>query len=219
MAETVTFKGIRYRRYPESGNWSERAYFVPGIADRTKHRLGRLHEEIWKEHNGPIPPGSHIHHEDHDPLNNDPGNLVCLDGDEHKRYHAALADHATPRQLAHLERVRPLTVAWHRSDEGREWHRQHAVEVAAQRQLATFNCKQCAKPYETVNRGDGTRFCSNRCKSAWRRAAGLDDEQRNCAYCGCQYTTNRYEKGTHCSRSCAAKNWRSRKAAGLRSDS
>lgn len=219
-AETIVYKGIRYRRYPDAGTWTERSYYVPGIADRQKPGLGRLHEEVWKDTHGPIPPGCHVHHEDHNPLNNDPGNLVCLDGAEHKRYHASMANYTTREWLAHLERIRPLTVAWHRSAKGREWHRQHALTVMAAREPGAAICQQCGNGYETTARGTWFKFCSNRCRSAWRRGTGVDDEQRSCARCAAIFYVNRYAKTRYCGKPCAAAaRWEHRKAAGLRSDS
>ncbi|MGH3203874.1 MAG: HNH endonuclease signature motif containing protein [Streptosporangiaceae bacterium] len=203
-AEVVSYKGIKYRRYPDSGKWAERSYYIPGIGDRQKYGLGRLHEEIWKDANGPIPEGCHIHHKDENPLNNDPANLVCLTDAEHREYHAEgwSEQGRTPGHLAHLEAIRPLTVAWHRSKEGRAWHRKHGAEAMAARELVTFACEQCGKSYETLNRGDGTRFCSNACKSAWRRAAGLDDIERTCHQCGNTFRASKYSKTAHCGRSC-----------------
>jgi hypothetical protein len=205
--EAIRYKGILYRRYPDSDKWAERVYYVPGIGDRQKRGLGRLHEEIWKDTNGPIPEGCHIHHEDHDPLNNDPSNLVCLTGEEHRAHHGPeWAERSrSPEALAHLGAVRHLTVAWHRSEEGREWHREHGRLAMAARETESFDCQQCGKSYETINRGDGTRFCSNACKSAWRRAAGLDDVDRTCHLCGAAFRTNKYSGTWHCGRSCAAR--------------
>jgi hypothetical protein len=105
--EVITYKGIRFRRYPDAANWPERSYYTPGIADRQKGAK-RLHEEIWMDANGPIPEGAHIHHADHDPLNNDPGNLLCLTEEEHAEEHreSGRERSRTPEALAHLCCVR-----------------------------------------------------------------------------------------------------------------
>ncbi len=42
---------------------------------------------VWEEHNGPIPRGKIIHHQDRDPLNDDIGNLRCLTKKEHAQEH------------------------------------------------------------------------------------------------------------------------------------
>ena len=76
-SERVVFQGITYYRYPDSDRPSHRAYF---------QRPGKtLHRAIWEHHNGPVPPGHEIHHKDHDTLNNDPRNLVCVEVSAHRR--------------------------------------------------------------------------------------------------------------------------------------
>src|SRR5690349_8269732 len=119
--ERVTFNGIEFRRYPNAKSWADRAYFVPGIHHR-QHGVGRLHEEIWKAINGPIPEGYEIHHGDGNHLNNDPSNLVCLTDEEHREWHRQHPAPLTEARLAHLARIRPNAAEWHRSDEGRAWH-------------------------------------------------------------------------------------------------
>lgn len=206
MAETVVFRGERYRRYPEADSRADRVYF------RASDGKGYLHRAIYEHHNGPIPEGWHVHHRDGDPLNNDPSNLVCVSPKDH------IAEHWTPERSQAsrewMEEIQPLTKAWHRSAEGREWHRQHGHATwAAVAYTRTLECDQCGEEFEvTTIQRDGPRFCTNKCKSAWRRDAGLDDEDRTCASCGETFRVNRYSKTRHCSRECA---WASRKRARL----
>lgn len=204
-SESVVFNGITYRRYPDSENWADRMYFTPGVAAKQKG-VQRLHQEIWKAEHGPIPEGHDVHHKDHDPLNNDPSNLVCITAAEHDAHHAADRDYRTPERLAHMEAIRPLTVEWHRSDEGRAWHSEHGKRVAEQRRTITQRiCEQCGREYETADivTGAASRFCSNNCKSQWRRVSGVDDETRTCPACGGEFTVNRYARKRCCSRKCA----------------
>ncbi|MEU8811118.1 HNH endonuclease signature motif containing protein [Streptomyces violaceoruber] len=202
--EVVVFKGVKFRRYPDSKSWAERAYFTPGIADRQKG-VRRLHEEIWKAHNGEIPEGSHIHHRDHDHLNNAPDNLVCLTHQEHRRHHGdGRRGQCSDEQRAHLERIQPLTAAWHGSDEGRAWHSEHARKQWAERQPAQYICEHCSGRFETTDQSK-VRFCSNKCKAAWRRASGVDDVDRVCAWCSATFRTNKYSKAETCSKSCGMK--------------
>ena len=89
-AETIVFRGIKFRRYPDAPGRTERRYYTPGIADRQRG-VKRLHEEIWLAANGggPIPSGHHVHHRDHDTLNNHPSNLEVIPDDEHLAHHGA----------------------------------------------------------------------------------------------------------------------------------
>lgn len=204
-SEIVTFKGTKFRRYPESKRRSDRVYFTPGIADKKKG-VRRLHEEIWMDANGPIPEGYHVHHADHDPLNNDLSNLVCIQGDEHHRHHAASEEsverYNSEEWQAHLAAIRPKAASWHSSPEGIEWHRQHGIKVAAKQPMLAGTCEQCGNAFLSKK---PERFCTNKCKSAWRRASGLDNEQRSCELCGEAFTVNRYSKIRFCSRSCSSK--------------
>lgn len=207
------FNGVKFRRYPDSERDSDRRYFTPGIGDRQKG-VKRLHEEVWMAKNGPIPDGFHVHHMDHDHLNNDLSNLEAISAEEHRAHHAEETSvrMREPRQLEHLERIRPLAAEWHGTPEGLEWHRQHGRDVWAARPTIkdawegrepdNRTCQQCGAEYWSRAMQEG-RFCSNACKSAWRRDAGLDDEDRTCAKCGNTFRINHYSKTQHCSRKCA----------------
>jgi len=199
MSETVVFNGIKFRRYPEAKQRSDRVYFTPGIADKQRG-VGRLHEEVWKAAHGPIPADCVIHHADDNPLNNDLANLVAVPAGLHAKHHHAGV--STPAKRAHLERVRPLAAAWHSSPEGIEWHRQHAYNTVRAIQPSAHICEQCGGTYETQPKA-GNRFCSNKCRSAWRRAAGLDNETRQCAVCQNPFECNHYAKVKTCSPKCA----------------
>lgn len=215
--ETITFNGIRYRRYPDAETLAEQRYYVAGIGDR-QNGATRLHQDIWRHHNGPIPAGHHIHHVDGDHDNNHVSNLVAITEEEHQAHHAEERHesgfYTRPEQLDLLERIRPLAAEWHGTPEGIEWHRQHGKDVWAKRPItkdawegrapSDRTCQQCGKEYWSRAMQEG-RFCSNACKSAWRRAAGFDNEARACAQCGESFQVNRYARTEYCSRSCASK--------------
>jgi len=170
---------------------------------------------------GPIPEGCEVHHLDFDPLNNDPGNLACVTIAEHKEVHReqARVRSQSPEARAHLERIRPLAAAWHSSPEGLDWHRWHAeVERFGHGPVRTSTCEQCGADFETTNQHGRERFCSNRCKTAWRYASGVDDEQRTCPQCGTEFTTNRYSRKECCGRTCAQRLRSARACAGVQPD-
>ncbi|MFD6490661.1 HNH endonuclease signature motif containing protein [Streptomyces sp. NPDC060188] len=218
-SETVKFGGVTFRRYPDAKGWAERAYFTPGIADRT-NGVRRLHEEIWMAHHGrQIPADHHIHHLDGNPLNNAPENLACLTEAEHAAHHThERRGVCTPEARANLERIRPLASAWHRSPEGLAWHAENGRRVWEGRGSHAFTCQQCGSSGETRALHGGERFCSNACKSAWRRASGVDDEQRNCERCRSPFTVNKYSRTRFCGSSCARRDSLERRRARLESD-
>lgn len=200
MADIVEFNGVRFYRYPDSSHRANRRYFTPGIADRQKG-ADYLHREIWKAAHGEIPEGHHVHHRDGNPLNNDIDNLVCISPKQH------IAEHWTEeRAVANREwaaKIRPLTKAWHGSPEGREWHRRQARESYKKRQSLKRDCDHCGTEFDSISRRDNDRFCSNNCKSAWRRGAGIDDHDRTCPICGSVYRCNKHARKKTCSRPCA----------------
>lgn len=206
----VVFNGIRFRRYPNAKHRADQVYFTPGIADKQRG-VKRLHEEIWISIHGPIPDGHHVHHADHDALNNDPTNLVCITAESHRQHHAddeASKDQKrTEEWRGHLATIRPLAAAWHSSDEGRAWHAEHGRLVMDARPALVQVCEQCGAEFENKN---PARFCSNTCKTAWRYHQGVDNEMRSCAYCGAAISVNKYSPRRFCNRSCSAKHQHSR---------
>jgi len=202
-SECIEFNGIKFRRYPDSPYFSHRHYYSPNAAARGRG-IQALHQEIWKAHYGPIPAGHHIHHYDGNALNNAIENLVCVPAKWHNAHHGH-----DPKKLAwlrkHAAEMRAAAPAWHSSPEGLEWHRQHGKEVFVDRPTVDAICEQCGGPY-TCRDMDAhrARFCSNRCRAAWRRATRADDVERACLVCGKQFPSNRYEGTEHCSRKCAA---------------
>jgi hypothetical protein len=214
QVDRVVFRGVTFRRYPDSENWADRSYFTPGIADRQRG-IGRLHQEVWKAAHGPIPDGHHIHHKDQDPLNNSLDNLACLPGREHVHgHHGTSAPEVVAARLAGLDRARVAAAEWHRSEAGRTWHADHGKRTWDNAQATPYVCEQCGGEYESrARQGDGhNRFCSNNCKTKWRKACGVDDEDRICGYCGDVFRINKYAKARTCSRVCGARLRRQRAA-------
>ena len=168
VVETVVFNGKRYNRYPESPNPAHRRYFARSGA--------RLHRDVWIFHNGPIPEGMHVHHIDGDTGNNDISNLACVSRKEHWRLHAEelSARNRTPEQRKHLDGIRSKASEWHKSEEGREWHRRHALTSLSKSwgkprdlpQIA-MRCVWCGK--ETMAKSQKRLFCTSTCQNAESR--------------------------------------------------
>jgi len=166
--ETIVFDGKRYNRYPDSNNPAHRRYFA---------RAGkRLHRAVWEYHNGAIPQGMHVHHIDGDTTNNDISNLECITRREHWDEHRAeFAERGrTDKQLQHLESIRPKASEWHRSEEGRAWHREHAKNSLAK----TWSAPRIYEEFEIVCKWCGAvvmakskrkLFCCPTCQNAESR--------------------------------------------------
>lgn len=166
VVESVVFNGRRYNRYPESNNPSHRKYFA---------RAGkRLHRDVWEHYKGVIPAGMHIHHIDGDTANNDIGNLECISRDEHWGHHKEQTSKRsqTPEHLEHLNRIRPQASEWHKSDEGRAWHREHAKASLAKTwgkpksyYPAPYKCVWCG--FDGIAKvPERKKFCSPTCQNA-----------------------------------------------------
>ena len=189
--KTQYFAGYRFTRGAES------TYY------RCAKLKKRMHVFVWEYYNGPISKGYEVHHKDLDPSNNDISNLELLTVSEHRRLHANLltdAQREWKRQNL-AKNARPKAIEWHKSEEGRLWHRglitlQHEKKVRKE----TLICTQCGKEYigERFSKTSNT-FCSNRCRNMWHKQN--DVYNLVCKYCGKEFTS--IKKRQTCSNICA----------------
>lgn len=157
----------------------------------------RLHRVVWSHFNGEIPEGYHVHHKDHDKANNSPENLELVHGSEHMSHHHTGHSRRPP------EHAYVLAAEWHKSEEGRDWHFQHYLNNRDKLHVKVERaCSHCGKLHETTRQRTETTFCSNKCKSAYRRASGTDNVERKCVICDTDFSVNRYSKQVACSREC-----------------
>lgn len=173
-----------------------------------------LHQYIWEKHNGDVPKGYEIHHIDFDTTNNDISNLIMLTIKEHKEIHR---NNISQERLEFLrsnlsENARPKASEWHKSANGVKWHKEHYETMKNKlHKKEIMTCECCNKAFEGVANGSN-RFCSNKCKSKFRRDNGLDNIKRVCVTCGKEFEINKYSKTINCSRSCSSKmKWNNRK--------
>lgn len=193
--ERVVFDGVPYRRYPNSPKLELRNYF---ICSQTKGKsVRRLHQAIWEFHNGPIPKGHHVHHKDENTLNNDISNLECLSNKEHRRSHWTPED--AERARKHAETIRPLTKAWHASEEGRDWHSEHSRKIWEEREAEERKCAACGNSFFTKTRRETDKYCSAKCKHDIYSKL-LDAV---CPNCSCAFKTHPTQPRECCSVTCA----------------
>ena len=176
-SESIIFNGIKFRRYPQSKNRTERVYYVPHSGHRRKG-VGRLHEEVYKTFYGTIPKGFCIHHKDENPLNNDPANLELLLRADHQRKHNAerLKDPETRRKNA--EHLRAIVASgkaheWHKTEEGRKHCRDNAKYLHGEKRKKVFSCTVCQSIYRTWNTGKNL-YCGKRCQAKANRLRNAD---------------------------------------------
>ena len=167
----------------------------------TSH-IRKMHRDVWSFYNGEIPKGHHIHHIDGDVTNNDISNLELMEASAHLRMEGIKRHKENPEwsKEFHAKGIE-MAKEWHKSPEGREWHKQHGVEAYAKRTPVLMVCQKCHKEYETTKMAN-SKFCSNNCKSASRKASGVDDVKRICVVCSTEFTANKYNTQTKCKRGC-----------------
>lgn len=168
-----------------------------------QHKGRRLHRVIWEHYHGAIPYGYDVHHIDGDRSNNNIKNLMLLPRSIHHALHMSDEN----RKIQSRKSIKIASAhakEWHKSKAGLEWHSKQGKDNYLKRKINTYVCKQCGKEYQTkqVYGMDINTFCSNKCKSAYRRKSGVDNEIRYCNNCDKPYTTNKYSKKIYCSHEC-----------------
>jgi uncharacterized CHY-type Zn-finger protein len=158
----------------------------------------RAHVWVWQFYNGKIKKGFHIHHMDGNKSNNDISNLQCLSIKEHFSKHDS--EERRKNNLIHISNIRPLTKEWHASEEGRKWHKENGLISWEKRKPIEIKCKQCNKSANTKTYHQ--EFCSNACKSKWRRKNRLDDIERECPVCKNTYISSKYSRSKTCGAQC-----------------
>jgi hypothetical protein len=191
--DLAIFNEMRFRRDKKTG------YYL----NSTIHE--RLHVYIWEYYNGEIPKGYNVHHKKSKD-NNDIEDLQLLTKKEHIELHKEIETEERKKQKRENfnRNARPKAIEWHKSEEGREWHKKHYKDFENKLHTKYMKiCECCNRKYETIQ--INSRFCSDKCKSRWRRKQGVDNEKRICIHCGKEFEINKYSKTLTCSRSCASK--------------
>jgi endogenous inhibitor of DNA gyrase (YacG/DUF329 family) len=158
-----------------------------------------LHRYKYEQEVGPIPPGWHVHHKDKNYLNNETTNLEALPPKKHYAEHYA----ESADRMRSLQAIgREYAKAWHGSPEGLKWHNEHYDNVKDKLHSQVERpCSHCGNLTITTRKSSNT-FCSNACKSAWRRANKPDMKQATCPTCGSEFQTLKYLPNTFCSQKC-----------------
>lgn len=200
------FDGRKFTRDDKTG------YYLCSTPSEDGRRK-RMHVYVWEYYNGPVPQGFHVHHIDGDKGNNDIENLTIIDGTKHRQLHS---EQLTPeqrewRRINLRENAAPKAKSWHTSMEGKQWHKEHYVRTKEKlRERKCYTCECCGKNFESTQ--ITVRFCSNNCRSKYRRMSGVDNITKICEDCGGEYVANKYAKTKYCSLCKNKKHTRRRKS-------
>lgn len=165
---------------------------------RVKGKSESLHRYKYKKEKGDIPAGWHIHHKDGNCFNNDINNLEAIDPKEHSKLHLPSEETLKKWQEAGIK----AAPVWHASKDGEDWHKKHYENIKSKiHEKVTRNCTHCNKLFKAT-RKKVNAFCSNNCRSAWRRKNKPDIKMAVCPTCGSEYETLKYLPNKYCSKEC-----------------
>ena len=202
--DLAIYNRYRFRRDKSTG------YYLSSRKIGEKRK--RLHVYIWENEVGEIPEGLSIHHIDGNKSHNEISNFCLMKNSEHCSLHSRQYFENHPDKVLQNinEKVRPKAIEWHKSDAGRKWHKIHYLSTSEKmHRPRDYICGYCGKPYTSTT--GFSKYCSNKCKSAARRASGVDDVLKTCKICGEGYYANRYQKTERCPL-CRSKGCRSGRA-------
>ena len=198
-----TYRKLLFSMASNTGLWeADDIISVSRLPNEGRRHAKGLHVAVWEYYSGQtVPEGYEVHHKDGNPFNNDFDNLECLP----MRGHRALSAKSTEKMRKHLDEVRPLASEWHRSEEGRKWHSEHAKQQ--ERPEREYICEQCGKSFKSRSSAP-VRFCSHNCDVKWRYRHDRVPFTKICEWCGKEFSGEVYrldEPPRTCSRSCRAK--------------
>lgn len=199
MSNSITMNGINFTKDSKTG------YYLSSKAIDGK-RI-RFHRYVYTLRFGTIPKGMAIHHKDMNKDNNEIDNLILMNKKDHSKYHGDnLSCELKGKYIKNLnENARPKAIEWHKSDDAKEWHRKHWNESIGKHLDKTQDCVciVCGEQYLVSKMFEfKTMFCSNKCKSKYRRNNKLDNINKECIICSKVFSSNKYENILTCSRIC-----------------
>lgn len=210
--ESVEFNGVTYRLM----GGARKYYLSQSPTNAGRCRAKGLHVAVWEHGSGElVPKGHEVHHRDSDTFNFDHQNLECLERSVHRRL--PRKNSRSEKVLANLAAIRPLASAWHKSPEGRAWHRENtAKSLELSRVARDYVCAECHVVFSAKQ--PRARFCDRNCAAAfyWRRDHPPVGAV-SCVQCGVIFQSKVGARAKFCSPRCKNKHNEIRRGAGLQS--
>lgn len=188
------FNGLKFNLDKKTGYYLSSAMIL-------KNRQERMHRYVWRFYFGEIPKNHHIHHKNGNKQDNLIENLELISSNNHMALHAKeYTKNNIEKVNIHLKEINPLSKEWHKSETGRQWHKNHYKNSKdALHEKFSKKCLSCQIEFENIK---NSKFCSNKCKSKFRRDNMLDNITKICGVCNNEYFCSKYSKSKSCSRKC-----------------
>ncbi len=103
-------------------------------------------------------------------------------------------------QSNNMRLARIKAAEFFRSDEGKVRRKELAILYQSRKPVLKKECETCSVFFET--KSELKKYCSNKCKSSFRRKNGRDDEISLCGICGKEFYANKYATTLTCSTIC-----------------
>ena len=214
IPKIIVFNGVEYAL-----TGSKRYYISKSNTNAGRRCAKGLHVAVWEFYNHKtVPKGCHIHHKDGNPYNHDISNLECVPSRQHLSEHAKehtkdswYKEHFQAKGIA-------LAPAWHRSEEGKEFHKKLGKMCWENHPIYHKKCKECGKEFDSYF--DRAEFCSDKCGEKWRGHHRRIEYTATCVVCGKEFKGTKYKPSAKesktCSKLCSNRlNWMHRKKSGL----
>lgn len=195
MTENQEYFGRKFYQDQKTGYWISTDH-------SSKRPRIRAHQWVWINTHGPVPKGYHIHHKNDDKSDNRIENLELVDAFRYLSLHGKQSQNVK-RAIKMANKYSPLIQAWHDSEEGKAWHKANGTLRWLNKKAVLKICEVCSKEFQTKTYFQ--KFCSNNCKSQWRRLSGLDDIEIACPICLKTFKKNKYSLKKTCSKECCKK--------------
>lgn len=208
--QVIILDGFKFCRYPEAKRASDRNYYKGWVRVSGKWQKVALHRYVWQKTNGDIPTGFHIHHINGEYSDNRIENLHLISHAEHlsQHYDKYSQEYKDEKYDLLINKAIPKAVEWHKSDEGKEWHKNNTEKLIYTEEYTQI-CKGCGTEFKS-NLRHKPKWCSKTCSTKYNarryRGEGRYNEKHICGECGLVYETNKHRPNKFCSIACSLKN-------------
>lgn len=157
--ENQIFNGIKFYKRSDNLYWYS--------TTRVNGKRVYMHKYVWEYYNSSIPKGYEVHHIDLNRDNNNIENLQLLTIKEHKDLHSALNklnEETVKKWKGNLKLAIDKAKEWHKSEIGKDWHRQHAINSGFGKfDYGERECLICGKKFNAKRKCQ--KYCCNNCRA------------------------------------------------------